>query len=77
MTNRVDRLVRKGLVERLPDPADRRGVQVRLTASGRAAVDGAIDALLEHEHDLLAGLSAAEQTSLANALRTLSRPFDR
>ena len=44
MTNRVDRLVSKGLVERLPDPADRRGVQVRLTAPGRVAVDGAIDA---------------------------------
>ena len=50
---------------------------MRLTASGRAAVDGAIDELLEHERDLLVGLSAAEQTSLANALRTLSRPFDR
>ena len=56
-------------------------VQETLVTSGtmtnRAAVDGAIDAVLEHEHDLLAGLSAAEQTSLANALRTLSRPFDR
>ena len=77
MTNRVDRLVRKGLVERLPDPADRRGVQVRLTAPGREAVDGAIDSLLEHEHELLVGLSADEATALADALRTLSRPFDR
>ena len=77
MTNRVDRLVRKGLVERLPDPADRRGVQVRLTSAGSVAVDGAIDALLGHEHDLLAGLSTDEATALAAALRTLSRPFDR
>ncbi len=77
MTNRVDRLVRKGLVERLPDPADRRGVQVRLTTPGREAVDGAIDSLLEHEHNLLVGLSADEATALADALRTLSRPFDR
>ncbi len=77
MTNRVDRLVTKGLVERLPDPADRRGVQVRLTAPGRIAVDGAIDSLLEHEQRLLSGLSADEAASLAGALRTLSRPFDR
>ncbi len=77
MTNRVDRLVRKGLVERLPDPADRRGVQGRLTASGRSAVDGAIDSLLAHEHDLLDGLGADEATALADSLRTLSRPFDR
>lgn len=77
MTNRVDRLVSKGLVERLPDPADRRGIQVKLSRSGLAAVDGALDALLAHETDLLAGLSAEEATSLADALRTLSHPFDR
>ena len=35
MTNRVDRLVARGLVERRPDPDDRRGVLVSLTASGR------------------------------------------
>src|SRR5580765_8780606 len=35
MTNRVDRLASKGLVLRLPDPADRRGVLVRLTETGR------------------------------------------
>ena len=37
MTNRIDRLEGKGLVARLPDPHDRRGVLVRLTAEGRAA----------------------------------------
>ena len=31
MTNRVDRLERRGLVGRSPDPNDRRGVIVRLT----------------------------------------------
>jgi DNA-binding MarR family transcriptional regulator len=77
MTNRVDRLVRKRLVERRPDPADRRGVQVRLTTAGKAAVDGALDALLEHEKHLLAGLPPADATTLADALRTLSHPFDR
>jgi DNA-binding MarR family transcriptional regulator len=77
MTNRVDRLVRKGLVERLPDPDDRRGVQVRLTVSGRAAVDGAIGALVSHEKDLLVGLSTDDARRLADSLRTLSRPFDR
>ena len=76
MTNRVDRLVRKGLVERLPDPADRRGVQVRLTDPGRSAVDGALDALLVHEKDLLAGLAGAEADGIAASLRKLSQPFD-
>ena len=77
MTNRVDRLVDKGLVDRLPDPRDRRGVLVRLTTSGRSAVDGAIDALLAHEKDLLEALTAAQSRALADALRTLSLPFDR
>ena len=35
MTNRVDRLAERGLVERCPDPSDRRGVLVRLTAAGQ------------------------------------------
>jgi len=77
MTNRVDRLVRKGLVERLPDPDDRRGVQVRLTPSGRSAVDGALDALLTREKDLLAGLADGEADGIAASLRKLSQPFDR
>lgn len=76
MTNRVDRLVRKGLVERLPDPDDRRGVQVRLTSPGRAAVDGALDALMSREKDLLAGLGEGEADEVATSLRKLSQPFD-
>jgi DNA-binding MarR family transcriptional regulator len=39
MTNRVDRLSRRGYVTREPDPADRRGVLVRLTLSGRKKID--------------------------------------
>jgi len=34
MTNRVDQLVKRGLVERSPDPTDRRGVLVHLTTTG-------------------------------------------
>jgi DNA-binding MarR family transcriptional regulator len=77
MTNRVDRLVRKGLVERLPDPSDRRGVQVRLTESGRSTVDAALDALLDREKDLLAGLVGDEADGIAASLRKLSQPFNR
>jgi len=76
MTNRVDRLVTRGLVARLPDPNDRRGVQVRLTPSGREAVDAALDQLLKRERELLGGLPAGEQARLADMLRTLVHPFD-
>lgn len=76
MTNRVDRLEARSLVRRLPDPSDRRGVLVRLTAAGRTTVDGALEGLLTREHALLAGLDAAQQKDLARLLRTLVVPFE-
>ncbi|MCW2815818.1 MAG: MarR family transcriptional regulator [Nocardioides sp.] len=75
MTNRVDRLAARGLVERYPDPEDRRGVIVRLTADGAARVDGAFEALLDAERALLAGLPARDQARLATLLRSLLAPF--
>lgn len=73
MTNRVDRLVERGLVERRPDPHDRRGVLVSLTASGRRTVDAALDELLAHERQILGSLGAREARQLADALRILAR----
>ena len=76
MTNRVDRLAAKGLVERLPDPADRRGVRVQLTDDGRSRVDAALEGLLEQERLLLAGLPAGDQQRLGRLLRHVMAPFD-
>jgi len=76
MTHRIDRLSDKGLVERLPDPHDRRGVLVRLTPSGRRRVDAALSALLDREREILSVLSPQQQDSLAGWLRTLVLPFD-
>jgi DNA-binding MarR family transcriptional regulator len=76
MTNRVDRLVARGLVERLPDPHDRRGVLVRLTGAGRTRVDGALAGLLARERELLAGLGPDDQRHLASLLRALTAPFE-
>ena len=76
MTNRVDRLTSRGLVERLPDPSDRRGVLVRLTADGRRRVDGALEELLRRERELLSSLSAGDSRQLSGLLRTLVTPFD-
>jgi DNA-binding MarR family transcriptional regulator len=76
MTNRVDRLAARGLVERLPDPSDRRGVLVQLTTAGRDAVDAAMADLLTHERALLGSLSERDQQKIARVLRELVRPFD-
>src|SRR5690242_6048183 len=69
MTNRVDRLAARGLVERLPDPNDRRGVLVQLTPAGRDKVDAAMAGLLAHERTLLGALSDRDQQQIARALR--------
>lgn len=76
MTNRVDRLETRGLVQRLPDPADRRGVRVRLTARGKERVDAALADLLERERGLLHGLSRPDQEVLSGLLRRLVLPFE-
>ncbi|MDN5806109.1 MAG: MarR family transcriptional regulator [Brevibacterium sp.] len=76
MTNRIDRLVTAGWVERLPDPGDRRGVLVRLTADGRATVDSALADLLVKEREILGDLTPAGRRKLASLLRQLSTGFD-
>jgi DNA-binding MarR family transcriptional regulator len=76
MTNRIDRLAAAGLVQREPDPRDRRGVLVTLSARGRAVVDAALTDLLDREQALLAGLHADQRQLLADLLRTLLVPFD-
>jgi DNA-binding MarR family transcriptional regulator len=76
MTNRVDRLERRGLVERSPSPSDRRGVIVRLTPSGQQTVDAAMADLLARERELLAHLPARQRDDLAAMLRQLLSPFE-
>ena len=76
MTNRIDRLEAKGLVARVPDPHDGRGVQVVLTTDGRARVDAGLTDLLAHEREILSALSASDRDLLADLLRRLTLPFD-
>jgi DNA-binding MarR family transcriptional regulator len=71
MTNRVDRLEAAGLVERRPDPGDRRGVLVALTPDGKRVVDAAVDDHVENERRLLEPLTAEEQQTLNALLRKL------
>ncbi len=76
MTNRVDRLVTRGLVERNPDPGDRRSVRVRLTPAGSDVVDAALADLVEAEHRMLDVLGREERRALATLLRRVSAPFE-
>jgi DNA-binding MarR family transcriptional regulator len=77
MTNRIDRVEALGLVERLPDPSDRRGTLVALTREGLKTVDAAVVEHLANEERLLDALSATERGTIARLLRKLllSEPF--
>jgi DNA-binding MarR family transcriptional regulator len=76
MTNRIDRLVERRLVERRTDPHDGRGVLVVMTGRGTEAVDDAISELVAGEAELLEGISKGDQERLAGLLRKLSLDFD-
>lgn len=71
VSNRLNRLEEQGLVRRLPDPADGRGVIVELTAAGRLLVEKVLASHLETERRSLSALSRAEQRDLQALLRKL------
>ncbi len=76
MTNRIDRLADRALVERRPDPHDRRGVRVRLTQAGACRADEAITALVERERAFLAHLPPAKRAALTGLLADLLATFE-
>jgi DNA-binding MarR family transcriptional regulator len=71
MTKRLDRMAAAGLLERQPDPSDRRGTLVRLTSRGRKTIDAALPVHVANEAKLLAPLSGRDRRSLDALLRKL------
>lgn len=71
ITNRIDRLEAKGLVERVRDTGDRRSVRIRLTPRGLALVDELVAQHVANEERLLAALDPAARERLADGLRAL------
>ena len=69
MTNRLDQLEKAELIRRLPDPRDRRGVHVELTAKGKTIIDDAVTEQAAKEIDVLSALSPRELTNLNQLLR--------
>ncbi|GCE22327.1 MarR family transcriptional regulator [Dictyobacter kobayashii] len=74
---RIDRLERDGIVERLPDPLDQRGVLVRLTTTGERLFEQVAPLHLANEDRLLSALNQEERTQLADLLRILLLSFDK
>lgn len=77
MTSRIDRLETAGLVRRRPNPADRRGVLVELTADGLAAWQRSVEIQARREQEVAsAALGRAELEQLNDALRRLMLVFE-
>jgi len=71
VTSRLDRMERRGFVQRLPDPDDRRGVIVELTASGLEIVDAAVEANSASDRELMQRFDPEEIALLEGLLRKL------
>jgi DNA-binding MarR family transcriptional regulator len=76
VTSRIDRLERRGLVRRLPDPGDRRGVIVELTDQGLEVIDAAVAALTVSDRQGLERLDAQKIAHLEALLRKLLGGFE-
>jgi len=64
ITGLVDHLERDGLVERVPDPEDRRSVRARLTEPGRSRIESIWQEGLQHQHEIAGGMNKEELAQL-------------
>src|SRR3954451_23103889 len=76
MTNRLDRMEEAGLLRRLPDPDDRRGILVELTLDGKQVYEEAVGVQGRKESLIASALSAPEKKQLNGLLRRLMIEFE-
>lgn len=76
MTNRLDRLEKMGLIERRPNPQDRRGLVVGLSAKGLTLIDKLIDIHVDNQKKILSALSPTEQKALSQLLGKLVQSLE-
>lgn len=77
MTNRLDRLEERGLVRRLPDPHDRRALEVEVTDEGRRLWGATVDVQAAKEALIASALDEEEKDQLNALLRRLMLAFER
>lgn len=77
MTSRLDRLEKAGLVKRLPDPNDRRGVLIELTKAGEQKWLDSAGAGAAREALIASALTEREKKELNGLLRRLMLEFEK
>jgi DNA-binding MarR family transcriptional regulator len=78
VTNRIDRLEQDGIVTRLRDPGDRRGVIVQLTDKGLQLSDQVMPVLSEKEQALLSQFAPVQECeTLVRLLRQFLLSLER
>ncbi|MDH6579679.1 DNA-binding MarR family transcriptional regulator [Kitasatospora sp. MAP5-34] len=75
-TTVVDALEEAGLVERTPDPADRRAVRLVLTAAGHSALERIGQVRHEVAQEYFGPVSQADQDALLQALRVAEAAYE-
>ncbi|HSI58084.1 MAG TPA: MarR family transcriptional regulator [Ideonella sp.] len=68
----IDRLERRGLVERERSTTDRRAQHIRVTAEGATLARQAVRSLVDGEREAMAALSAAERAMLLELLHKVA-----
>jgi DNA-binding MarR family transcriptional regulator len=76
MTGKLDRLEDQGLIERKPDPDDRRAIRLGMTEAGRTVIDEAFDTYLRVYESMVNGFSPDELTRLDALLDKLLTRLD-
>ncbi len=76
MTNRLDKLEKKGLISREHSKEDRRSVTVELTSEGLKLIDNLIIEHVAVQQDFIRGLSDEEKAQVNKALKILLPQFE-
>ncbi|NOH65608.1 MarR family winged helix-turn-helix transcriptional regulator [Vibrio rotiferianus] len=76
MTNRLDKLEKKGLIDREHSKEDRRSVTVQLTSKGFELIDALIEQHLQAQHELMGSLTSDERWQVNQALKLLLPQYE-
>jgi DNA-binding MarR family transcriptional regulator len=76
MTGKLDRLERQGLIQRSPDPEDRRAIRLGITDSGRALIDEAFTTSLSVYQSMLNEFSPTKVKDFEALLEKLLARLD-